>query len=176
MGSGGNSRQRRINKRAPHEGATSRSDIEKQNNLQAPRGIKENPKNTGRKFSRRLIRAKRLVKRALAIAATLASIWGIFSAFFPNLTVSDPETMNSAELLSKHFTVKNDGNFPVFCVRCEFNPEKIVMADGSSIDGPGRLLGARAGTLFPGDSYTFTTEHFIGAPTARTMKLSSRST
>jgi hypothetical protein len=120
------------------------------------------------------------------LASILGIVTGIFS-FFPRLTVSEPIQMNATDLFSYKMTVTNDGVLPVFKADWALAPKivkiqgsnkpvepihaAVVVYPNSALIGPEdyafhlRLSDAYIGMLTPGDSYTFTTEGLMTAPT-----------
>lgn len=109
---------------------------------------------------------KKLLKR-IGLPSTIVGIVTMFFSFFPHLTISEPATMDSGQLLSKYMTINNEGVLPVFRVHCGIAVKKILMDNGSGMEGPddftGRIehTGCYSGTLSPGDSYTFTLENIL---------------
>ena len=68
--------------------------------------------------------------------------------------------MNPNQFMSKYVTITNDGVLPVFGVRCLLPVNKLTDKSGGgleflSIESPDWHIG----TMFPGDSYTFSPEH-----------------
>ena len=115
-------------------------------------------------------RRKAAIKR-IGIPTTLIGILTAFLSFFPHLTISDPVTMDSSQLFSKYLTITNDGILPVFRVRCGLTLGTIHLKSGITFASDTKLaatiapVDCYAGTLSPGDGYTFTTEHTFVIPT-----------
>lgn len=94
---------------------------------------------------------------------TLVAAWGILYSLFPHLTTSDLVQMDAQSAFSYRMDVKNDGPLPVFSVQSSLSPTDIKTKQGGGLQAPhGARLSKKddccASTLFPGDSYTFTTE------------------
>ncbi len=109
---------------------------------------------------------KAILKRS-GLPTTLVGIATLFFSFFPHLTISEPTVLNPEEFFSKSFTISNDGILPVFSVRCGISPRKIMTDADSGIKGLKDFSvvlqhsSCDAGTMTPGDGYTFSLENLI---------------
>jgi len=119
------------------------------------------------------------IRRATKWLGTLGTLIGIvtaFFSFFPHLTLSDPITIDPNKLLSKYMTISNDGILPVYNVRCELAPRKLLAQNGNGIIGDNdfrtriQRTDCSIGTLAPGDGYTFSLEGTVDLPIAQTVE------
>jgi hypothetical protein len=117
-------------------------------------------------------RGKAFLKR-IGLPTTIVGIVTTFFALFPHLTVTEPVTMNPGQTFSKYMTLNNEGVLPVFRVRCGIAVIKIWTDQDSGIIGTGDFTSrfehtsCYAGTLSPGDSFTFTLENVLATAGAQ---------
>ncbi len=134
------------------------------------------------------IHKPKIKRQLLGGFATIVGITASILSCFPHLTVSEPIQMNASDLFSYQMTITNDGLLPVFDVDWELAPRMLKIKPMEKPIQPitGVMVGiypnatvigpedyafginfaetAHAGTLAPGDGYTFTTEKIIAAP------------
>jgi hypothetical protein len=108
-------------------------------------------------------RARTLLKW-IGVPTTLVGLLG----FFPNLTISDPTSMDANEFFSKYLIVKNEGLLPVFRSHCGLSLAGVVNAHGPSLlpygkgDDPAfEPPEWRIGALWPTDQFTISTENIV---------------